>query len=76
MAISRRALARVRNLTAVAAVVLLHAAARGPVRAAFGWGDPEGPDTDDAQLVLLSWNLCNFGELGPGRGPGGHARER
>lgn len=58
-----------RNLSAIAALVLAHAAARGPIRAAFGHGDVDGPDTDDAELVLLSWNLCNF--------PGDtHARDR
>jgi endonuclease/exonuclease/phosphatase family metal-dependent hydrolase len=64
---------RARTLIPIALLVLAHALARGPVRAAFGCGAVDGPDTDDAELVVLSWNLCNF----PGKpGPGEHARGR
>src|SRR5687768_573132 len=55
-----RSRSRVRTTLAVAAVVLLHAIARAPLRARFGHGPVDGPDTGDAELVVLSWNLRNF----------------
>lgn len=47
---------------AVTALVLTHALTRPRVREAYGCGPSDGPDTSDAELTLLSWNLRNFPE--------------
>lgn len=47
------------KLALVAALVVTHHLARPRIERAFSCA-PDGPDTSDAALVLLDWNLHNF----------------